>query len=339
MQDPQTVEGSAKLGPAQGDTEESGDPFADFVPPGQEPGKIQFDQWGRYSNLPAVPGYGPRPWMRVSDLKSVLDDEALLIKWKLRQVMIGCKRRPELLDKITPGMVEAIDNHRTEPMGWSVKKRLNDLVEQALAHAGSSDGATVGTAFHELMEIIDAGGDPIKAAVRMTGATGNPHEPVTGDQKEMIDAYAACLFENKIKMVPELIERVVVVPELGVAGRLDRIVLDSGSPNHPYAARPPAYRIGDVKSQASMNFGHISLGVQLACYANASYMLDMDAQPWQWVPMIDVDKAVGVIIWTPATQPGVAKIYDVDLIKGWTLAKASAKALEWRADKKIVLPR
>lgn len=336
MTDPKIVEGSAQLkhniSGLKPDSYESDDPFAEFNPPGQEPGMIQFDQFGRYSNLPAVPGYGPRPWRRVSDIKSILDDESLLIKWKLRQVLIGCKRSPELLDKITPGMIEAIDNHRTEPMSWSVKSRLNDLVEQALALAGSSDGASVGTEFHTLMELIDAGEPGFEKR-------SNPGHGLTDDQRAMIDAYSATIAEHRITMVPHLIERVIVVPELGVAGRLDRIVIDAGTSRVPQAAPAPAYRIGDVKSQASMNFGHIGLGVQLACYANASWMLDMTTDPWHWEPMHAVDKAAGVIVWTPATQPGVAEIYDVDLIKGWTLARASVKALEWRTDKKIVTRR
>jgi len=31
------------------------------IPPERPANEIQYDRWGRYANLPAVPGFGPAP--------------------------------------------------------------------------------------------------------------------------------------------------------------------------------------------------------------------------------------------------------------------------------------
>jgi len=313
------VTGSAALGPAGKPSEspESDNPFGDaYDVPEEDPKAIHYDRWGRYANLPAIPGVcGVQPWTRVTTVGKVLDDTYFLDLWKRRQVVIGIKRKPELLDGITERMLKHVDQHRVTPMPKRTKDLINAIADQAMDGAGSYEGAAVGTAFHTLMEVIDAG-DMID------------RDTITEDDALMIDAYAELIKAEQIKMIPNMIERVIAIPSLGLAGRLDRIVTDHGVP-----------RIGDVKSQASMDFGHISLAVQLACYANAEYMLDQSTEPWTWIKMPEVDKDLGVVIWTPATQPGVAEIIDVDLRKGWQYAKASVKIREWRKDQGIVTRR
>lgn len=314
---PKIIEGSARLGPASGVLDASAsavevvdyaNPFGtEFDVPEHDADEIEYDRWGRYANLPAIPGVcGVQPWTRVSTIAKVMDDPFFLDRWKRRQVLIGIKRNPSLLDRLTPKILEHVANHRVTPMPKRTKDLLNATADEAMKIAGSLDGATAGTAFHTLMEIIDAG-DLVDL------------DTLSEEDSLMIGAYARTIEQNDIKMIPELIERVIAIPELGLAGRLDRVLLDGGVP-----------RIGDVKSQATMDFGHISLAAQLAAYANASWMLDMSVKPWKWVPMADVDKRKGVVIWTPATQPGVAEIYDIDLVKGWDFVKTSVEIRQAR---------
>jgi hypothetical protein len=286
-------------------------PFGDeFEPPeGSQDGsnKIEYDRWGRYANLPAIPGVrGVGPWTRVSTVAKTLDDPYFLDLWKQRQIIRGIHKNPDLL--------RVLNGSRFDPDTQHGKKILNALATQAMEEVGSYDGATAGTKFHDLAEKHDLGEDWY-------------HPDAPEDDRLMVEAYRNELARHAIRVVPELMERVICVPELNVAGRFDRVVLDNG-----------VYRIGDLKSQKSMDFGHISLAVQLAIYANASYVLNMETWEWEPVP-VEIDKSTGVIMWVPATQPGRAEIHDVDIAMGWTLAKASVRVREWRKEKGFVVRR
>lgn len=286
-------------------------PFGDeFEPPESEDGsnKIQYDRWGRYANLPAIPGVrGVGPWTRVSTVAKTLDDPYFLDLWKQRQIVRGIHKKPDLL--------RAIDGGRFDPDSQHGKKILNALASQAMEEVGSYDGATAGTKFHDLAERYDL------------GQAWSYGPDVTEEDRRMMDAYRRTMERHAISVVPDLMERVICVPELNVAGRFDRVVLDNG-----------VYRIGDLKSQKSMDFGHISLAVQLAIYANAEYVLNMETWEWEKVS-VEIDRKTGVIMWVPATQAGVAEIFDVDIAMGWTLAKASVKVREWRKEKGFVVRR
>jgi len=278
--------------------------------------KIEYDRWGRYANLPAIPGVcGVQPWTRVTTLAKTLEDTYYLDLWKQRQVILGIMNNPDLLD--------AAKGPRFNPTSQHGKNILNSIASQAMECAGSYDGASKGTKFHDLTESFD------RAEIEVLElATLHEDDP---ESFEMIGAYDRLLKRHKIRVIPELMERVVCVPSLNVAGRLDRIVSDNG-----------VYRIGDVKSQKTLDFGQLSLAIQLAIYANATHILDHET--WTWVPIEDVipegiDRSTGVIMWVPAEEPGRAEIHDVDLEFGWTLAKAAVQVREWRKTKGIVSRR
>ena len=301
------------------DDEPFGNPFGDeFEIPEADPNEIRIED-DRYVNLPAIPGLGrAEAPLRVSVVAKVMDDPHLLTLWKLRQLLIGIKKNPKLLNGITDRMLEEVANHRRVPTSWRTKNKLNQIAAKALDLAGSKDGAEAGTAFHDMMEIIDAGGQIVE------------RRDLADDDRAMILGYQRVCRYNRIKFAPEWIERVVAIPEFNLVGRLDRIGLDDGTP-----------RIMDIKSQATMDFGHISLAVQLACYSHASFMLDQSEGPgrWKWVPMPEIDKDLGVVLWTPSTKPGVAEAFNVDLAAGWDLARESVKILENRKIKTLVLRR
>lgn len=292
------------------------DPFGDDfdLPKGSESDskKIEYDRWGRYANLPAVPGVtGVQPWTRVSTVAKTLEDTYYLDLWKQRQVIMGLRNNPSLL--------EGIKGSRFNPTSQHGKNILNGIASQAMENAGSYEGASKGTRFHDLTEAYDRADI---GAIEL--ATLHEEDP---DSFEMIGAYDRLLKRHEISMIPDLMERVVACPALNVAGRLDRIVSDNG-----------ILRIGDVKSQKTLDFGQMSLAIQLAIYANATHMLDLET--WTWVPMPEaLDKTTGVIIWVPAEEPGRAEIHDVDLEFGWTLAKAAVRVREWRKTKGLVSRR
>lgn len=280
-----------------------GDEFDEPEPgPESHPNEIKYDRWGRYANLPPIPGHsGVRTWTRASTLAKTLDDTYHLDLWKQRQVVRGLAKEPDLL--------KPVQGSRFNPASQNGKGTLNTIASTAMEIAGSWDGATAGTSFHDLAERFDRG-DMIE---------GLDH--TSDDEGEMLSAYALTLKSHQITALPELMERVVVVPALGIAGRFDRIYSDNG-----------IMRIGDLKSQKwePGSFDGMALSIQLAIYANAKFMLDQSVTPWKWVPMPALDKTSGIVVWVPATQPGVAEIYDVDLEMGLRLAKAAAKIREWR---------
>jgi hypothetical protein len=252
----------------------------------------------------------PGPLTRASTIASVLPDKYHLELWKQRQVVRGIVAKPGLLELVNGPRF----NHETK----RGKEILNSVAYTAMEEAGSHDGATAGTKFHDLAERFDRG----------EGLTLDPS--LTADDLAMLDAYEREMRKHSIKAVAEFMERVICVPSLGVAGRLDRIYNDNG-----------VLRIGDLKSQKWEPgiFDSISLSVQLAIYSNAEYMLDMSVKPWKWVPMPKIDKMVGICMWVPAIEPGRAEVHDVDLAFGWMLAKASVKTREWRKRKDVVSRR
>ncbi len=300
-------------------TTETGNPFGDEFEPPESPddtsNKIEYDRWGRYSNLPPIPGLrGIQPWTRASTIAKTLGDTFNLNQWQQRQVIRGLVKNRDLYELVA----EHISRPRFNPESQSGKKILNGYAKAATDEAGSLEGAQAGTRFHNLAESHDRG-------------DAWSYGPGI-DQKDldMMEAYRRSLVEHKIKVVPDLMERVICVPELNCAGRLDRVVLDG-----------EMLRIGDLKSQKwePGAFDGIALAVQLAIYANAEYILNTDVTPWRWDPMPEIDKTTGVIMWVPVVDPGLSDIFEVDLQEGWKLAKASVRVREWRSSKAFVSRR
>lgn len=275
---------------------------------GSKPGrkkKITFDRWGRYNNLPPVPGYEDvRGWTRVSTLKETLEDQYRLEAWKRRQVVLGLKRNPGLLQSFT---------RQLDPRSKFGKDKLNRIADQAMELAGSAEGAKAGTARHEIIEAVY---DPTITLNR---------DLLEPEELEWLQGFELIIEAKKIRFIPEYAERPVVIPQIGCAGTLDTIAEHAGT-----------WKIGDLKTQRWKpgQFDRIGLAVQLGCYANAAYMLDFDT--WSWQNMPQVDRTEGVIIWAPAEEPGVCKPLGVDLVFGWEAALASRQAREWRNRKGII---
>lgn len=259
-----------------------------------------------YREFPPLPGHAkwdPAAYgQRVTTLAETLTDKYKLEQWRLRQTVLGLKENPGLLDLLGRRFNAATEHGRT---------LLQSVATQAMDLVGSNDAADAGTAYHSLAESFDLGH-------AMSGV-----EP---DQIRWIEGYAECLEAAKLTVVPEYMERVVCSPDLGVTGRLDRIY------SHP----AHGLVIGDIKTQKwePGEYDGIKLAVQFACYAFAEYILD--EQSWTWKTMPQVNTERGVIIWAPSGEPGKAKPRKVDLVLGLTLARASRKTRQWRADKTIV---
>lgn len=263
-----------------------------------------FDRWGRYDNLPAIPDFGTGPWHRVSDIDQISDD-TLLNAWKIRQTVRGLEANPDLF--------KPMRGSRFNPETRYGKKVINKIAEAAQEEIGSGRGASLGTRFHDLAERLDRGEDPKLF-------------DTTPELTTMLKAYWRLRRDNGVTLVPGYQERTVFVPELMACGTFDSLNDDNG-----------VIRIGDIKSQGTIDFSHISIPIQLAAYSHASLILDRAT--WTWQPMPEVDQERAIVFWVAADQPGHAELLDIDLVQGWEDALMSVKILERRLNKDTIRSR
>lgn len=277
-------------------------------------------RWGWYKD------HEGREWRRVSTLiKKVDTNTSALDAWKKRQVLLGAARRDDIILGVKAlGAPDPV-------LGWNepTKKKLNAWAEDCMTAAGSSAGATEGTAMHDLTERVDRG-EPIDQV-----AAGLP-----GPAAASLRAYAKLRELNGWRSVE--IERTVVCDELEVAGSFDRIDLIPGlakligpgkcqhAPmNSCHAARDELPVIVDVKTEKDPLLNGLHIGPQLAIYSRAQRMWlngieGLGTQP-MYVDAPCVRQDVAVIVHV---RDGKAIPYFVDLTAGWEAAQAAARQLQ-----------
>lgn len=250
------------------------------------------DRWGRYI-LPDPATGEERPWTRATTFAASIADTYGLTKWKMRMVAKGVATRKDLYALAAS-------------LPLDQKKQLDDLTEDAIEAAGGGTGANLGTALHAFTQQVDAGEHP------------EIPEPWNHD----IEAYVQTLRAAGVEPLPRYIERIVVTPQVGVAGTLDRIVsLDGG------------YFIADVKTSADLSYAWPEIAVQLALYAHAEAMWDgEDYEPFP-VP----DRARAIVFHLPVGEAR-CDLYWVDITAGWEAAKLCASVREWRTRKDLATP-
>lgn len=248
-----------------------------FTPLDQPDLDIKRDRWGRPLITP--PDGGPaKPYVRVSTLAKVLDDKTALTKWKQRMVATGIAARPDLAQ-----LAAAVKGD---------KKRLDEVVEQAMAAAETSKAANVGTALHALTEHIDAGTIP-------------DHVP----DNLWPDLHA---YEHAMTSIDILaMEQFVVNDTVEAAGTFDRLV------------KLPDGRIvvADIKTGQHENKYPHGVATQIAIYAN-SYLYHPDNGRTGHLPSLGVSTDTGLLIHLPAGQ-GTCTLYLLDLTVGWALAQTA----------------
>lgn len=250
------------------------------------------DRYGRYL-IPDPHTGRERSWTRVTTLADTLDDRYNLERWKLRTALIGVAERPDLL-----AMAAA---HKGD------KRKLDKVADDAMEAGKSSSGANLGTALHAATERLDR------------GELVNLPAPWDADLR----AYQA----TAIDVHPDWIERVVVIPELSVAGTMDRLVRHDGR-----------HLIGDVKTGASaIDWAMGSIAIQLACYAHATHWFDPATGDLHEIPTDLIDRSEALVIWLPAGEAR-CELHVVDIAAGWEAAQLCAAARVWRARKDLSRP-
>jgi hypothetical protein len=256
------------------------------------------DGWGRYK-LPHPETGELRSWTRVTKLAEVLDDKFGLLQWQKRNVVYGIGVRQDLADLAAASDLDD-------------KQQLDDVIKQATAAAKADARANRGTAFHKFTQRIDQG-EPVRAPGRWAGD---------------IAVYKQALAEWGILTHPKMCERITVVPELEVAGTMDKIV--------KYQELPTIF---DLKSGGNVILGGMKIAIQLAIYSRGGGLWDMDKDCWRSMPR-GLDQNRGLIMHLPAGGELVdgkvvhsATLYEVDLNVGWEMAKIAYAVREGRKKK------
>lgn len=257
-----------------------------------------LDQWGRYK-LPDPRDGRERGWVRATTLAQTLSDKFGLARWELRMVAHGLGQREDLM-----ALAGSTDLEDT--------KTLDEVCRKALEAARGDAGANKGTAVHQWTASLDMG-----------KSVGVP-KPYNRD----VAAYQDALVLWQFTILPRWIERIVVVPSLGVAGTLDRVVL----------CQDNVMRILDVKTTKrdtlKMSFGEIA--IQLALYANSTHAWVPASRSWEETPVVDTRTAY--IAHIPIGE-GVCEIHEVDITKGWERARLADRVRQARRSaKKLVTP-
>ena len=253
------------------------------------------DRYGRYL-LPHPETGKEQAWTRATTIANTMADRYGLEQWAQRNTVLGIGLRPDLYALAVSSTVD----DRTQ---------LNGVVKQAQEAAKASSGANLGTALHRITERVDRGDDLTIPA------------EWSGD----VDAYCQTLADHHITIHPEWIERIVVAPEFGAAGTLDRLVQLSGQ---------AAHTVADLKTgKWAIKYGTTEIAIQLALYANATHV--WNGTGYDPMPPVNTDQAL--IIHLPVGQ-GACTIHTVNIAAGLEAALLATQVRDWRKTKDLTTP-
>lgn len=275
------------------------------------------DDRGHYILPDPVDGLS-RSWARATTIAHTLDDDFHLTQWKRRMVLQGAATQPDLLTSVpdlTAALAEAGDDWRT---ARDIKRELDALCDAAAGAAGANDGSKLGTLLHTITEYDDAG--------RIQEIDHLIPEALIPDLK----AYRRAMDTAGIERPAEWIERITVCSAVEAAGTFDRLLLMP----RPCVTCGKKLRIGDLKTQKTVDFGFLSIAIQLSEYANADAMLDDESG--QLIPMPDdLCRCSGVVMHLPVGK-ATCVLYEIDLIAGWDAALAAHTVREFRSRSKAL---
>lgn len=286
---------------------------------------------GRY-RLPHRDGtHKKRGWMRVTNLVGAYSDPYGLRLWEIEQVLRGLTEGAGFTDDgraLISVLYAELLNTRLDGMEKAERRQwVEGFLERCKDVSGGNEGARYGTHRHAVVEAHHA---------------GLPLGYQVPSVRRQLALYASALERNKLRAVPGMQERRVLVESLEVVGTLDNILEDLIT---------NLLLIGDLKTQKKF-WTYLEIGAQFACYANADAM--WDEQLGKWVDMPKVSRDLGLILWMPRpvcdepdcgrtlpceAHPGQIKeprvdIYEVDLVAGWKTARRAFEVVQDRAEAK-----
>jgi len=256
---------------------------------------VRRDRWGRYL---VVPSYGAKPkgYTRATTVAKALDSQDGLMKWSGRMILLGLLQRPDLL--ALAATIDAED-----------KKQLNSLCDRASESGGAVTRRNLGTAIHAMVE------------QSFTQSDYEPPEQFRAD----IEAIHAAVKAAGGEVLTDMIERIVVLDELGIAGTFDGIM-----------------RIGDrlylFDLKTGSLFGGLSWAIQLSIYAHADALYlqgpAKDGSQDTRFPMPEVDRERAIIIHCEPGS-GHAELHWLDIATGHQALQVALKVRDYRNVKPI----
>ena len=258
--------------------------------------KAKFDQYGRYV-LPDPETGEERSWTRATTIANTLADRFGLEQWAKRNVVLGIAAREDLYALAVSCKPED-------------KDQLNRIAAAAEEAAKAHTGANLGTALHRITERVDRGEDM----------------DIPDQWRPDVDAYCQALVDNHLIVDPDWMERIVVLPEYGIAGTLDRLL---------YIGKKGGMGIiGDLKTgQDVVRYGMTEIAIQLAIYANATHA--WNGVDYEKMPPVYTDRAL--VIHLPVGQ-GRCEIHQVDIRAGMQALRAALWVREWRKRRDLSEP-
>lgn len=268
----------------------------------QHSADVPRDRYGRYL-LPDESG-DQIGWTRATTFAATLAEAHGLRIWEQRQVVWGLGRRPDL---VTLASTIA---------GPEDKKALGEIVDSAHEAAGTQAKANRGTAVHKAIQVVEQAAD-WSAAIAATPDELRPD--VLGYFHAMASAQG-----GPLQTLPNLVERVVIVPQYRVAGTPDNYVLCPDG----------KIRVLDKKT-GNLDYASIEFAVQLALYANAKALRNYGTNTYEPLPEVATDYAIIAHV-VPGT--GRTELMRVNIAWGWAWARTCAEVMDIRKTKNVITP-
>lgn len=257
---------------------------------------VPRDRYGRYELPDPYTGEEVDGWTRATTFAATLAESYGLRIWKERQVVWGLSRRPDLIT-----LASTIS-------GPEDKKALGAIVTDAHIAAGTDAKANRGTAIHRACQ----------------AAERKAYHEVPEELRKHVAGYFAEMKRHRLQVIPEYVERVVVVPRYHVAGQLDNLVLCPDG----------KIRVCDKKT-GNLDYADIEFQVQLALYANATHMFNYGTMSYEQMPEIATDYA---IIMHIDPETGATEGQRVNIGWGWAWARTCAEVMDIRKTKHGITP-
>jgi hypothetical protein len=256
-------------------------------------------------------------WTRATTVAHTLADRYNLERWTQRNIAYGLGARADLYALAASSTPDD-------------RELLDQVVEQAQEYARARSGANLGIALHRITERIDR----------------DEQLDVPDPWRPDVDSYYQTLADHRVRVHPEWIERIVVLPQLQVAGTLDRLVtIDPDI----------TLTVADLKTGAEAPKYVNETVMQLALYANAThvwkgtaadverdrysrYLLpDPAEEPDAYDPMPTVNTDTALLIHLPVGE-GACGLYEIDIKAGKEAVRLAIAVREWRKRKDLAWP-
>lgn len=275
---------------------------------------------GRY-RLPDPETGVERSWTRATTHAHLPEDSYALACWQLRQLLLGLRRRTDLL--------RLVESWADDPG----RDDLDAVIEAAHQAAGSDKAANLGTAVHGVLQQVDRAwpydgdGRLVNASRLVESSSWLASLEVPEWANPYVRGYLEELARQGLRPVPSMTERRVIHTALGAAGTLDNV----------YEEADGGLVLGDKKTGRADRHTERAFAIQLAVYQGAEYMLDPDGGPPVALRSLGLRRDYAVLVHVEPGS-GACATYRVDLRRGRLGANLASDVREWRRERNLLLP-